>query len=169
MGPAWPSVGVDGCTYPSGVADNKPPRRFARDVAVNVVANLITAAILYMVGVLVGLVPTVHGIEIKWVEVSLESAGILTLAVAMSTQRGWRAYVVGPSGIFLGLAGVLSPFASGGRLETWSYCVAGAVMVCLGVAVLWKGRRWYEGGHPWVANSAPMSSTDARASHHGSA
>ncbi|GAA0798696.1 cyclophilin-like fold protein [Spirilliplanes yamanashiensis] len=103
-GPMRPMDNVDGVTTAENAADQGSalqPRRLIRDVGVNVVANLIAAAIIYVGGALIEVFP--RNDRALWAAATvLLSATCLGLA-ALSSRFGWAwgAAVIGGAVVFL--------------------------------------------------------------------
>jgi len=114
---------------------------FARDVAVNVIANLVAAAIIYLVGVAAGLLPKSPDIYVTAIVIVLFAGGLAIYAVGkfyFTGRNETRAIAI--SMIALGLVGPLvslAPIASGlSRTDKLEYSALGAAMIITGILFL---------------------------------
>ncbi|WP_433530461.1 hypothetical protein ACQPYA_30670 [Micromonospora sp. CA-263727] len=87
--------------------------RFARDVLVNVLANLIASAVIYLLGAAGGLLPKSPYLIWTSVAILLMAVGVGLAVLSQFLPRGPnRRMVFGISLIPFGVAGVLIPFFS---------------------------------------------------------
>ncbi len=119
-------------------------RGFARDVVVSVLANLIAAAIIYLLGLLAGLFPLVHAA----VELSLGVLVLGSMLVAMTSTVGARTrvfhakrsmYVIAVALIVGGVALLIGSWLVF-RASGWDRTVgvvSGFLLAVLGVMLVW--------------------------------
>jgi len=97
----------------------RPYIRFARDVSVNVIANLAAAAIIYLLGSAAGLLPRSPQLIFTSVFVVVMTAGFGLGVAGLALRGNAKIYTSGAALIVLGAAGVLAPFIKDSGLTTW--------------------------------------------------
>jgi drug/metabolite transporter (DMT)-like permease len=110
--------------------------RFARDVAVNVLANLLAAAVIYVVGAFAGLLPKSRDLITVSVVIIVAGVALLVAAVGYTFFGGRARLHIVSAGIFvLGIYFLLAPLAPDG-LDTVDRILApfmGFALVALSV------------------------------------
>lgn len=113
-------------------------RAFGRDVGVNVVANLIAAMIIYLLGALAGILPKSQ-VLIGISAVVVGFAGFIGLLAVRRLASGWRRIrVMGASCLALGASLTASVFVTppANPIETAFQAALGGVLVLTGAVVL---------------------------------
>lgn len=117
--------------------------KFARDVAVGVTANLVTAAIIYLVATYVGAISSSPDLVLGAFIIVAMSACIM-LYVGSKMLPGHRgAYAIGLSMLLLGLVGIAAPLTPESGLnttETVLYPVGGTGAIITGIATILQAR-----------------------------
>lgn len=112
---------------------------FVRDVAVNVIANLVAASILYLVGVGVGLLPTNGTLLLTAAFLVSFVLGIALWIVQMAIFRGRRGFksrgliMLSTAAVSLGASGILAALIPGtlylSPFEKILYIIAGVSLI----------------------------------------
>lgn len=118
------------------VANSSGWRRLVRDIAVNVAANLITAAVIYLAGVVSGVIPRNPSL-ITTALVIVSSSGSICLYVAARIFLYGRAqgYAFGWMMTLLGVGVISSVFAVGKQMSSLDR----TLYPIMGVAALFSG------------------------------
>jgi hypothetical protein len=119
---------------------------FARDVAVNVVANLVAAAILYLIGVCVGLLPTDPTLLISAACVVAFALGIAFWIADGTILRGRevtprRLWLLSAATVGLGLSSFLAaflPFMEWSLFQKVGYVVMGVSVASWGAGTAYE-------------------------------
>jgi hypothetical protein len=125
--------------------------KFLRDLAVNVLANLIAAYIVYLIGVTIGVFPR-YGAFISLMMVSVTGGGgnLAYASLLVSGMRGsstgsaQRLRALGLGAVALGAITLLATFAAGDMLALWerlAYIASGAATILFGAGVA-AGRQY---------------------------
>jgi hypothetical protein len=116
--------------------------KFVRDVIVNVVANLVAAAVLYLAAVLAGALPQNDRLQLA-ASISivgfLAGWGIATLARRLNQQRIVLIVFFVPAGAYVILKTTLFPTPGTPWLLGFGFCVAGGMILLVAV---WIGLRY---------------------------
>ncbi|MFI6779624.1 hypothetical protein [Micromonospora sp. NPDC050276] len=99
----------------------QPPRplfRFARDTGSNVLANLIAAAVVYLLGVVGGLLPRSPYLVILSIMFVFGGLGVILFPLGMLLPGRPGALTASGSIMLIGLVGIVAPFIDGGRLNS---------------------------------------------------
>lgn len=92
---------------------------FARDVAVNVIANLAAAAIIYLLAAGFGLLPRSPYLIFTALTTVAMAAGCGLGAVGLALRGDAKIYTLGAALIVMGASGVLMPFVKDSGLTGW--------------------------------------------------
>jgi hypothetical protein len=139
------------------VTSPKPAFKFTRDVAVNVIANLVAAAIIYLAAALAGLLPRSPGLLFAATIVILTAVAFVIFFLALATRGRVRGYFFGAALTVLGIAAVAAPFVPGSGLdgiENVTSPVAGAGTIWMGMAAFRHTRRVHRERTAWSAVTA---------------
>lgn len=98
---------------------SSPSRKFARDVAVNVVANLAAAAIVYLLASVFGLLPRSPYLILTALTVLALTAGLGLGAVGLALRGKAKIYTLGTALVVMGASGLLVPFIRDSGLTGW--------------------------------------------------
>ena len=111
--------------------------KFARDVFVNVVANLVAAAIIYLLGVIAGLFPRSPGLVFAATLVLLVAAGLLAFVGGLLSRGHVQEYFIGTALLVLGIAEVIAPFVRATGLDLpWKGMMPMSGVVLTGLGML---------------------------------
>jgi hypothetical protein len=117
--------------------------RFARDVAVSVTANLITAAIIYLVATYAGVISSSPDLVLGAFIIVAMSASIALYVVSKMLPGHRGAYAIGLSMLLLGLVGIAAPLTPESGLdatETVLYPIGGTGAIITGIATILQAR-----------------------------
>jgi MFS family permease len=128
--------------------------RFARDVLTNVVANLIAAAVIYLLGLAVGIFPTVDGLVLIAAVILTGGAAAVPFAVSDLVQpdrrRRWVRYGAYGAIAFGSVAVGTGTYAVIMR-DGWVAVATLALLICVGIAAI--------GGGVWTLHANPLLAT----------
>jgi hypothetical protein len=130
--------------------------RFARDVLMNVVATLIAAAIIYLLGVAAGIFPTVEGLVLIAAVMLIGGVAAVPYAISDVVQphrrRRWvrlgayGAIAFGSVAVGVGTYAVITR-------DGWVAVATLALSICIGIGAIGVG--------VWTINAHPLPSADA--------
>jgi len=129
-------------------SDNSPrsrlevTRSFARDVLVNVLANLVAAAMIYLAGAAAGVFPRVAALIGPSVIVILMALAALFFVISKVTRR---VEFILLSGVFLGLGGLLASLSMKPNDDGWEQPIHYQVFYVLWITwciATWLVFRW---------------------------
>ncbi|WP_431878031.1 hypothetical protein [Micromonospora marina] len=118
-----------------------PIVRFARETGSNVLANLIAAAVVYLLGVVGGLLPRSPYLIVLSIMFALGGIGVILFPLGMLLPGRAGALAASGSVVLVGLVGIAAPFVDGGRLGALQG-VAYPIMGWLAIAVAVVGYRF---------------------------
>ncbi|MFD6611495.1 hypothetical protein ACFWD1_21760 [Micromonospora chalcea] len=119
----------------------QPPRplfRFARDTGSNVLANLIAAAVVYLLGVVGGLLPRSPSLVILSIMLVLGGLGVVLFPLGMLLPGRPGALAASGSIMLVGLVGIIAPFVDGGRLHSFegvAYPIVGWLAITCAILI----------------------------------
>ncbi|MCO1616767.1 hypothetical protein M8C11_18805 [Micromonospora sp. CPM1] len=132
-----PSAGHD--QPPSAVA------KFARDVGVNVIANLVAAAVVYIAAVVGGLLPRSPYLIVASAVVVLVSIGMALGALGLVVRNHVGLYFLGIALIAMGVGALTFPFFGdlliADPVERWLSPLGGVGAITVGVSAIVNVRR----------------------------
>ncbi|MGA4731006.1 hypothetical protein ACPB67_26625 [Micromonospora taraxaci] len=111
--------GEAGSTASPQAQRSSPSAKFARDVAVNVIANLVAAAIIYLLAAGFGLLPRSPYLIFTALTVVVMTAGCGLGLVGLALRGDAKIYTLGAAMIAMGASGVLAPFIKDSGLTGW--------------------------------------------------
>jgi hypothetical protein len=113
--------------------------RFARDVGVNVAANLVTLAVVYVAGVVAGFFPRNAYLFVTAMFVVAMTVAVVVLAASHRLRGQARGYALGGGLVALGVPAALTPLAPELHLsavDRWTYPVIGVAALVAGVITI---------------------------------
>ena len=116
---------------------------FGRDITVNVIANLVAAAVVYLGGVSAGLLPQSPKLVAASVTTLLSFTGIALFAVSRMLRGVKRLYTAAAMMIAIGVTFSISVFTGTNYFEpipTWLTFVFGLVVIAFGGFCAWIPR-----------------------------
>jgi hypothetical protein len=119
-------------------------RRFARDVAVNVVGNLIAVAVIYLSAVIGGAIPRNPYLVLSAGFVIFVGSGTLVLLLSYVLRGRWKMYALVSSVLLIGLGAMAVPFLPDTDVQGFErvgYFGMGVGGIVLGVMTLIDLRR----------------------------
>ncbi|MGW3888208.1 hypothetical protein ACWD69_05935 [Micromonospora chokoriensis] len=111
--------GEEGSAASTATRRSSPSSKFARDVAVNVIANLAAGAIIYLLAAAFGLLPRSPYLIFTALTVVSMIAGCGLGAVGLALRGDAKLYTLGAALIVMGTSGMLAPFIKDSGLTGW--------------------------------------------------
>jgi peptidoglycan/LPS O-acetylase OafA/YrhL len=119
------------------------PTKFARDVVMNVAANLIAAAIIYLLVALAGLLPKSPTLLLTAAVVIAIPGGVILFLAGVAAKGKSQVFLFGSSMILLGIVGLVIPFVPGSDLSGLEKVLmpVGAIgCLIIGIVTVTRGR-----------------------------